>query len=113
MLNQGMRTAILALHRKGVGKRTIARTLKVARQVVRKVIRSGSEVPPPLNRAEKAEPYRQEILDLFASCKGNLSRVHEELEAPGGKPSYPPLTPSAPPSGTAHKPPFPAGRATF
>ncbi len=113
MLNQGMRTAILALHRKGVGKRTIARTLKVARQVVRKVIRSGSEVPPPLNRAEKAEPYRQEILDLFASCKGNLVRVHEELEAAGVKLSYPALTAFCRRSGIGEKPAVPAGQYTF
>jgi hypothetical protein len=41
---------------------------------------------------EKAEPYRQQILDLLASCKGNLVRVHEELTASGAVLSYPALT---------------------
>ena len=36
-----------------------------------------------LHRAEKAEPYRQQILELFSTCKGNLVRVHEELLAGG------------------------------
>ena len=37
---------------------------------------------------EKAEPYRQQILELFAQCKGNLVRVHEELVAGGAELSY-------------------------
>jgi hypothetical protein len=47
---------------------------------------------PEIQRAEKAEPYRQQILDLLASCKGNLVRVHEELTAGGAVLSYPALT---------------------
>jgi transposase len=113
MLNQGTRTAILALHGKGVGKRTIARTLKVSRQVVRQVIHSGSEVPPPLNRAERGEPHRQEILELFDTCKGNLVRVHEELEALGVTLSYPALTAFCRRSGIGQEPRVPAGQYTF
>jgi hypothetical protein len=45
-----------------------------------------------LNRPEKAEPYRQQILELMHSCKGNLVRVHEELTAGGAELSYPALT---------------------
>ena len=43
-------------------------------------------------RAEKAEPYRQRILELFNTCKENLVRVHEELTAEGAALSYPALT---------------------
>jgi hypothetical protein len=39
--------------------------------------RRGSE------RAEKAEPHSDDILALLAECKGNLVRVHEELETRG------------------------------
>jgi len=92
MLTQSLRTAILELHRKGVGKRQIARTLKVSRTAVKKVIHSASSVPPPITRPEKAKPYRQEILELYAACKGNLVRVHEELQAGGLDLSYPALT---------------------
>jgi hypothetical protein len=42
-----------------------------------------------MQRAEKAEPYRQQILELFDQCKGNLVRVHEELVAGGAELSYP------------------------
>ena len=38
---------------------------------------------PPLSRPEKAEPYRQQILELLNNCKGNLVRVQEELAAQG------------------------------
>ena len=39
-------------------------------------------------RPDKAEPYRQQILELIDSCQGNLVRVHEELVAGGAELSY-------------------------
>src|ERR1035441_3198341 len=92
MLSQAQRTAILELNAKGVSRREIARVLQVSRLTVRKVVRANSPSVPAIQRAEKAEPYRQQILDLLASCKGNLVRVHEELTASGGVLSYPALT---------------------
>ena len=113
MLNQSTRTTILELFRKGVGKRTIARTLSVSRGVVREVIRSDTVTPPPFNRTERAEPFRREILELFDSCKGNLVRVHEELEASGVKLSYPGLTAFCRRAGIGGKPAVPAGQYHF
>jgi len=113
VLNQSTRTTILELHRKGVGKRTIARTLAVSRGVVRDVIQSDTVTPPPFNRAERAEPFRREILDLFDSCKGNLVRVHEELEASGVKLSYPAFTAFCRRAGIGGKPAVPAGQYHF
>ena len=92
MLRQEQRIAILELHRQGLGIRKIAKTLGVSRGAVNKVIRSGSSDVPTILRSEKANPYRQEILDLYVACKGNLQRVHEELQAQGAKFSYPALT---------------------
>src|SRR5260370_34262848 len=83
MLSQAQRTAILELSAKGVSRHEIARVLRVSRPTVRKVLRSNSAGVPEIPRKEKAEPYRQQILDLLASCKGNLVRVHEELMAGG------------------------------
>lgn len=113
MLNQSTRTTILELHRKGVGKRTIAKTLKVSRGVIRQVIRSDTVTPPPFNRAERAEPFRREILELFDSCKGNLVRVHEELAASGVKLSYPALTAFCRRAGIGEKLAVPAGQYHF
>jgi hypothetical protein len=45
-----------------------------------------------LVRPEKAETYRIQILELLASHKGNLVRVHEELVNRGAEVSYPALT---------------------
>jgi hypothetical protein len=73
-------------------KREIARVLGISRVAVRKVLRSNSATVPELQRPEKAEPYRQQILELFDRCKGNLVRVHEELRAIGVELSYPALT---------------------
>ena len=78
MLSQAQRTTILELNAQQVSKREIARVLGVSRVAVRKVLRSNSTTVPELNRAQKAEPHRQQILELFEKCKGNLVRVHEE-----------------------------------
>ena len=92
MLSQSQRTTILELHRQGVPRREIARLLEVSRVTVQRVLESNSADVPELNRPEKAEPYRQQILELMHSCKGNLVRVHEELTAGGAELSYPALT---------------------
>jgi transposase len=92
MLSQTQRTAILELSAKGVSKREIAQVLQLSRQTVRKVLRANSTNVPEIRRAEKAEPYREQILELLASCKGNLVRVHEDLVAAGAVLSYQALT---------------------
>ena len=88
MLDQSVRTAILELRERGLSVRRIARTLKVSRGAVRDVIKSGSAEVPQLELAEKAEPYRQQTLELLANCKGNLVRVHEKLTDEGCELSY-------------------------
>jgi len=113
MLSQNLRTAILELHRKGVGTRPIARALRISRGAVKKVIRSQSTDVPPITRAEKAEPYRQRILDLYACCQGNLVRVHEELLAQGVQLSYPTLTAFCRRQDIGQKPKLPAGQYHF
>ena len=92
MLSQAQRTTILELNAKQVSKREIARVMGISRVAVRKVLRSNSTTVPELQRPEKAKPYRQQILELFGKCKGNLVRVHEELIASGAGMSYPALT---------------------
>src|ERR1041385_1565794 len=92
MLTQAQRTTILELHTQGVSRHEIARVLGISRPSVRKVLRSKTTEVPEIHRAEKAEPYRQRILDLFSTCKGNLVRVHEELLAGGASLSYQALT---------------------
>src|SRR5207244_13609993 len=94
MLSQKQRTTILELHAQGVSKREIARVLNISRLSVRKVLRATSAEVPKLLRPEKAEPYRQQILELLDSCKGNLVRVREELAASGVHLSYSTLSDS-------------------
>lgn len=113
MLSQAQRTAILELKAKGVSTREIAAVLQLSRQSVRKVLRSNSGGVPEITRPEKAEPYRQQILDLLASCKGNLVRVHEELTATGAVLSYPALTAFCRRQGIGQTPAVPAGRYDF
>ena len=113
MLSQAQRTAILELSAKGVSKREIARVLKLSRPTVRKVLRANSASIPEIPRAEKAEPYRQQILELLISCKGNLVRVHEDLTAAGAALSYPALTAFCRRQGIGQTPILPAGRYHF
>ncbi len=113
MLSQAQRTAILELSAQGVSKREIAHVLRLSRLSVRKVLRSNSTSVPEIQRAEKAEPYRQQILDLLATCKGNLVRVHEELVASGAALSYPALTAFCRRQGIGQAPILPAGQYHF
>jgi hypothetical protein len=96
-----------------VTKREIERVLQLSRPTVRKVLRSHSNQVPEIQRAEKAEPYRQQILDLLVSCKGNLVRVHEELTADGAALSYAAPTAFCRRHGIGYAPPVPAGQYDF
>jgi len=113
MLSQAQRTTILELHTQGVAKREIARVMGISRVAVRRVLRSNSTAMPELQRPEKAEPYRQQILELFDQCKGNLVRVHEELLAGGVQLSYPALTSFCRRHGIGYQPPAAAGQYEF
>jgi len=113
MLSQAQRTTILELNAQQVGKREIARVLGISRVAVRKVLRSNSTTVPELQRPEKAEPYRQQILELFDQSKGNLVRVHEDLVAAGAEVSYQALTAFCRRHGIGYAPPAPAGQYDF
>ncbi|HUE04941.1 MAG TPA: IS21 family transposase [Bryobacteraceae bacterium] len=113
MLSQAQRTTILELHTQGVAKREIARVLGISRVAVRKVLRLNSTALPEIQRAEKAEPYRQQILELFDTCKGNLVRVHEELRAGGAELSYAALTAFCRRHGIGYQPPVASGQYDF
>src|SRR5271165_4221085 len=113
MLSQAQRTAILELQAKGVSRHEISRTLQVSRASVRKVLRLNSANVPEIQRKEKAEPYRRQILDLLASCKGNLVRVHEELKVSGAALSYQALTSFCRRQGIGQTPVVPSGEYHF
>ena len=113
MLSQSQRTAILELHAQGVSRHEIARVLQLSRQSVRKVLKANSTTVPEVPRREKAEPYRDQILELLASCKGNLVRVHEELIAGGAALSYQSLTSFCRKHGIGQTPIGPAGHYHF
>jgi transposase len=114
MLDQSQRQTILALREAGHGIRAIARALGISRIAVKRVLASGDPRPPPVERAEKAEAHRDDILALYAECKGNLVRVHEELATRGiVTMSYPALTAFCRKHGIGHEPKKPAGRYSF
>ena len=113
MLSQAQRTTILELNAQHVSKREIARVLGISRVAVRRVLRSNSTTVPELKRPEKAEPHRQQILELFDQCKGNLVRVHEELAASGAELSYAALTAFCRRHGIGYTPPTPSGQYDF
>lgn len=113
MLSRSQRTTILELAGQGVSKHEIARVLGVSRLSVRRVLRARSAEVPELDRAEKAAPYRQQILELMHPCKGNLVRVHEELVAGGAALSYQALTAFCRRHGIGQPPVVAAGRYEF
>ena len=91
----------------------VARVLNISRLTIRKVLRSNSSQVPPLSRPEKAEPYRQQILELLNNCKGNLVRVQEELAAQGATLSYQALTAFCRRHGFGQPPTVAAGHYSF
>jgi transposase len=113
MLDEATRIAILKLHDQGHGSRTIAQALHVARATVRQVIHSGKPAVPPLARSERAEPWREQIVELQARYGGHLGRVHEELLKCGARLSYPALTAFCRRHGVGSTPPAPAGHYEF
>ena len=114
MLDQTIRTSILTLREAGHGTRSIARALGISRSAVKDVLAEGDPVPPAIVRGGKADSLRDEIIELYASCKGNLVRVHEELQAqyPIAL-SYPALTAFCRRQGIGHEPATPAGHYHF
>ena len=113
MLSKQQRTTILELHAQRVSKGEIARLLGISRLTVRKVLRAGSAEVPEIDRPEKATAYRPQILELLASCKCNLVRVHEELVLAGATLSYPALTGFCRRHGIGQEPIVPSGRYHF
>jgi transposase len=81
MLDLEKRTAILCLYKSGQSIRSIARAVKVSRNSVKKVIKSGQAEVPHIERQDQLTPHLTTIRELYAECKGNLVRVHEELES--------------------------------
>jgi hypothetical protein len=77
------------------------------------VLNAGSPTVPRLERAEKAEPHRDQIVELYQQCRGNLVRVHEELVAAGVAISYPALTAFCRRHGIGHEPRPPVGHYDF
>lgn len=113
MLDEATRTAILKLAEAGHGSRAIAKDLGVARNTVRRVIASGSAGVPALKRTERAEDWREQILELAARYRGHLGRVHEALVARGATFSYPTLTAFCRRHDLTAAPRRPAGRYAF
>lgn len=79
MLDHDERLAIFLLREKGHGIKSIARSLKVSKNTVRKVLASDSRKVPPLVRPEVLDEYQDLLAELFVACEGNRVRVHEEL----------------------------------
>lgn len=113
MLDSETRATILYLSRQGHSIRAIARLVGVARNSVKKVLGRGTDEVPRLERAELATPHLDEIRRLYASCRGNLVRVHEELTAAGIELAYSTLTSACRRYGIGAKPKQPKGRYHF
>src|SRR5258708_19371346 len=113
MLDQATRQAVLRLHEEGHGARTIARLVNVSKGAVKRILREGTSEVPRIERAEKGDEHRQRILELYAMCKGNLVRVHEELCAEGATLSYQALTAFCRRHEIGQKPARPAGQYHF
>lgn len=83
MIDHETRTAIFKLHEKGHSYRAIQRSLGISRHTIRKIIENGETEVPKITRKMSLDPHRDQIIDLYRDCRGNLIRVNEELETLG------------------------------
>jgi transposase len=113
MLDQTTRTAVLRLKKAGHGTRAIARALKISRGAVKEILKAATDEVPTISRLEKAEPHEPRIRDLYQECKGNLVRVHEELQAQKIDLSYQALTGFCRRHQIGRKPNRPSGQYHF
>lgn len=79
MITPACRQIILEMAEKDVGVRNIARTLKVSRNTVRKVL-ANADTPAPAKESQYGK-HLPIIKELFRECRGNMVRVQEELAA--------------------------------
>ena len=92
MLRETKRAAIIELRKQGYSLRYIAKALTTSRYTVRSIVNSGNSQAPKIVRPTKAEQFRTQIPQLYAQCRGNLSRVHKTLKETGAQLSYSALT---------------------
>ena len=113
MLDYETRAAILRLRKEGHGVGAIARVLNVSPTSVGKVIAEGNADVSRLVRSSLLDDHRQRIEELYAICRGNMVRVHEELSAEGVSVSYSTLTGFCRRKGIGVKPKKRSGRYHF
>jgi transposase len=82
-------TAVLRLRQQGHGLKTIARALGISKNTVKRIV---LESDPPAARPCALDAHADLVRELYADCKGNRVRVHEELEKRGISVPYPTLT---------------------
>jgi len=113
MLNIDVRKTIFELHRQEHGLRKIARTLNISRKAVKNVLVQGTVEPPCIERNTELDTHIDEIRELYTTCRANMVRVWEELEAQGTKVGYSTLTGFCRRNGIGVKPKLPAGKYLF
>ena len=86
------RIAILEMRKHGVSLRAIADALDASRNTVRDVLASGNAERPAMKRESQLAEHIARVRELHMACKGNIVRVHEELEAVGIVVAYSTLT---------------------
>jgi hypothetical protein len=77
------------------------------------VLAAGTATVPEQIRTSRAEEHQERIAELFAQCRGNLVRVHEELLGEGVALSYPALTAFCRHAGIGRPPRRPSGQYHF
>lgn len=86
------RIAILEMHKHGISVRGIAAALDASRNTVRDVIASGDPERSPMKRESQLAEHIERVRELHLACRGNLVRVHEELQKSGVRVAYTTVT---------------------
>ncbi len=113
MLSDEVIETIRTLAGRQVSHRQIAKALKIGRSTVDKILKLGGSKPERVVKPSALDEHAQLILELYAACRRNRVRVHEELAAQGIEVGYTTLTQWCRQHGVGKKPKKPAGEYHF
>jgi hypothetical protein len=115
MHDEPTRIAVLRLARRNPrpSARAIAKALGISRESVAEIIDSGEPTVRPAERPSRLDPHLNLVQELFATCKGNLVRVHEKLRDDKIEVPYATLTGFCRRRGIGRKPKVRAGQYHF
>ncbi|HBW24135.1 MAG TPA: helix-turn-helix domain-containing protein [Holosporales bacterium] len=80
MLPHSLRQTIHYLHQSGKSNHEIARSLKISRNTIKKILEQGVDIPATERKVRNEKIELNFLRELFTRCRGNAVRIKEILK---------------------------------